>query len=46
MNDPADLELCKAKLLGNHSDNIFPGHELILLAREYEMLPLAAAPFV
>ena len=33
MNDLAGLELCKAKLLGNHSDDVFPGHESILLPR-------------
>jgi len=33
MNDPASLELGKAKLLGNQADDVFFGHEAILLPR-------------
>jgi hypothetical protein len=32
VNDLARLDLCKAKLLGNHSDDVFSGHDAILLA--------------
>jgi hypothetical protein len=47
MNDLAGLELCKAKLLGNHSDDVFPGHEAILLAwaQVFDHLTLRATDF-
>jgi hypothetical protein len=36
INDLAGLELCKAKVLRNRSDDVFSGHESILLPRNCE----------
>ena len=39
MNDLAGLELCTAKLLENHSDNVFLGHDSIFLPGAQEAIP-------